>query len=157
MTTAAEIIKQAYLEIKAAAASQPIPPDQYEVGYQRLNYLIDSEPLIPNFTTLTSSSDEITSPSYCNRWIIKALALDLAPQFGQLESYSIVERQMVEAYSVILRSLSRIGPPQLNGNVPMGSGNRTPGSGSRDRFYRETDNGILTETNAQVIVEDATP
>jgi hypothetical protein len=157
MTTAAEIIKQAYLEIKAVAASEPIPPDQYEVAYQRLNYLIDSEPLIPNFTALTSSSDEITSPSYCNRWMIKALALDLAPQFGQLESYGIVERQMTEAYSVILRSLSRIGPPQLNGNVPMGSGNITPGSRYGNRYYRETDNGILTETNAEIIVEDSTP
>lgn len=157
MTTAAEIIKQAYQEIQAVSANHAVPAEIYETGYKRLNFLIYSEPTIPNFTTLTSSSDEITAPDYTLRWMIKALALDLSSQFGMLESYMILEKQKKEAYSVILRSLSRIGPPQLNGNVPFGSGNIRPGGRYTGRYYTETDNGVLTETNAEVIVEDATP
>lgn len=156
MTTAAEIIKQAYLEIQAQAASQTVPPDVYDIGYKRLNSLINSEPTIPNFTNLTSSSDEITCPDYCELWIIKALALQLAPQFGMLESYEVLERQKKRAFGVILRSNSTIGPPQLNANVPYGSGNVRPGNRFGRKFYPETDNGVLTETNAEIIVESGT-
>lgn len=154
--TAAELIRKAFLDIGKNDANQPIQAEDYDDAIEALNELIDSEPTIPGYTVVTSSSDEITCPSYCFRWLRKALALDLAPQYGQLESYMPLEMQKESAYSVILRSLSRIGPPQLNSNVPYGSGNRTPGNRCR-KYYPESDNGILTESNAEIIVEDDTP
>lgn len=156
MTTAQEVMREAYFDIQAHGAGQDIPPDFYNTAVVRLNALITSEPVIPNFTVITSSSDEMTSPDYCNRWIIKALALELSPQYGTLESYTVLEDQKKDAFSVILRSNSRIGPPTLSANIPYGSGNRRPGSRYSGHYYPEEDNGILTETNEEIIVEDDT-
>jgi hypothetical protein len=155
MTTATQLIKLALLDIGKADPNQTIKPEDYELAVETLNDLVLSEPMIPNFTILTSSSDEITSPSYCNRWLRKALALDLSPQYGTLDSYMVLERQKSEAWEVILQSLNRIGAPQLNGNTPYGSGNKMPGSRWRT-YYVETDDGILTEQSTEIIVEDGT-
>ena len=153
--TAEELIRQAFFEIGKKASQQPISGDDYNTAIIRLNALVSSTPTIPNYTVVTSSSDEITCPDYCDRWLTKALALDLAPQYGQLESYAALKMDKEEAWIAISRSLVRIGAPQLNGNVPYGSGNRMPGNWSR-KYYPETDNGILTEQNAQIVVEDDT-
>lgn len=153
--TAEELIRQAFFEIGKTASQQSISGDDYNTAILRLNALVHSTPTIPNYTVIIDASDEITSPSYCDRWLIKALALDLAPQYGQLESYTALKEDKSEAWSAISRSLVRIGAPQLNGNVPYGSGNQMPGSRYK-RYYTETDDGILTEQNAQIIVEDGT-
>ena len=153
MTTAKQIIRNAFYEIKAHDANQTIPGEDTEIAIERLNFLVDSEPNILNFTTITSSSDEITSPAYANRWLIKALALDLAPQFGQLDSYTAIARDKEEAWDVVLFSVNRIEAPELNGNVPLGSGNRRPGNRFK-RYYTESDNGVLTEQNETIVVEE---
>ena len=54
----------------------------------------------------------------------------------------------------MLIQLQSIPAPQLNGNTPYGSGNRRTGRDAK--YYRETDNGVLTEQGVGIAVEDAT-
>lgn len=154
---ASELIRDAYQEIGKVAAEQPISGDETATAIRYLNNIAYSKAhIITNFTVVTDAGDEITSSDAFNLWFVKALARKLAPQFGQLDSYQFLYDDEKEAWQSVLITNSRIPAPQVNGNTPYGSGNRTSG-GYADRFYSETDNGVLTEQNSQVIVEDDTP
>lgn len=154
---ASELIRDAYQEIGKAAAEQSISGDMLDTAIRYLNNLAYSKDyILTGYTTVTDGDTEITTPAYTWLWFIKALAIKLAPQFGQLESYSFLKADESDAWSTVLISLQRIPPPQLNGNVPYGSGNRMSGSRSR-KFYPESDDGLLTETNQDIIAEDDTP
>ena len=153
--TAAELIKQALLEIKGTAAEQAVQGATFETAALRLNILVYSTPEIPNYTVVNSGTDSITAPAYSWRWLIKALALDLAPQFGTLENYLAIESDKKTAWQAISRTIVRLSPPQLMDTVPMGSGNKSPGGNYR-KFYTETDDGLLSESNTNIILEDGT-
>lgn len=155
MTTATQLISLAFYDIKGSDANQNIHPEDFATAIECLNDLVLSEPMIPNFTIITSGSDEITSPSYCNRWLRKALAMDLAPQYGITENLMLLDEQKSQAWSTILQYLNRIDAPQVHGNLPYGSGNKMPGDNWRN-YYPETDDGILSEDGTSIIVEDGT-
>ena len=151
-----ELIRDAYQEIGKIAAEQPIAGDETNTAIRYLNNLIYSKAyLLTDYTVITSGSDPITTPDSFNMWLIKALAIKLSPQFGTLESYMPLKEDEKDAWCSVLIQLSRIEAPQINGNLPYGSGNRTPGNYT-DRFYRESDNGVLTEQNGSIVVEDDT-
>ena len=153
MTTAAELIKDAFLEIGKSDVNQTIRGEDFNTAIRKLNQIVASKPIIPNYTVVSSSSDEITAPEYSHLWLTIKLAQSLAPQYGRLESYSFLEEEAREAYTAILMANSRIKPPTLTGNVPLGSGNRCPGD-SWEVYYTESDDGLLTETNENIVVED---
>lgn len=154
---ASDLIRDAYQEIGRVAAEQPIRGDETATAIRYLNNIAYSKShIITNYTVIASGSDEISSDDSFNMWFIKALAIKLAPQFGQLESYLPLKEDEREAWQSVLIANSRIPAPQLNGNVPYGSGNRNNSGGWSDRFYRESDDGVLTEQNAQIIVEGDT-
>lgn len=154
---ASELIRDAYQEIGKVAAEQSISGDMLDTAIRYLNNLAYSKDyILTGYTTVVDGDTEITTPAYTWLWLVKALAIKLAPQFGQLDSYTLLKSDESEAWSTVLISLQRIPAPQLNGNVPCGSGNRMPGS--RDtQYYRESDDGLLTETNQDIIAEDETP
>ena len=81
--------------------------------------------------------------------------LDLAPQFGTLENYLALETDKKTAWQAISRTIVRLSPPQLMDTVPMGSGNKSPGNNNYYKFYTETDEGLLSENNTNIILEDA--
>ena len=150
---ASELIRDAYQEIGNIAAQQPITGDETATAIRYLNNLMYSKAhIIVDYTVVTSASDEITTPDVFNMWLIKALAVKLSTQFGQLESYMALKEDASEAWQSVLIQLQRIPAPQLNGNVPYGSGNKMPGDRSRT-YYEESDNGVLTEQNATIVVE----
>lgn len=153
---ASELIQDAFLEIGKVAAEQPITGDETATAIRYLNNLAYSKAhILTGYTVITAGSDELTTSDTFNMWFVKALAIKLAPQFGQLESYVPLKEDEKCAWQAVLIQNSRIPAPELNGNVPYGSGNRTSG-GYTDRFYKESDSGVLTEQNAQIIVEDDT-
>lgn len=153
---ASELIRDAFQEIGKVASQQPITGDETATAIRYLNNLVYSKAhIITDYTAVTDGSDEITTSDTFNLWLVKALALKLAPQFGQLESYGFIKEDEKEAWMSVLITNSRIPAPQLNGNVPYGSGNKAPGC-TTNTYYPETDNGVLTEQNAQIIVEDGT-
>jgi len=154
---ASDLIRDAYLEIGKSAAEQPITGDETLTAIRYLNNIAYSKAhIITDYTVIESASDEITSSDSFNLWFIKALAIKLAPQYGQLESYLPLKEDEKDAWQSVLIANSRIPAPQLNSNVPYGSGNRSSSNGYSDRFYKESDDGVLTEQNAQIIVEDDT-
>ena len=151
---ASELIRDAYQEIGKVAAQQSITGDETATAIRYLNNLMYSKAyIIVDYTVVESASDEITTPAVFNMWLIKALAIKLSTQFGQLESYLALKEDETEAWQSVLIQLQRIPAPQLNGNVPLGSGNKMPGNRTSN-YYRESDNGVLTEQNATIIVED---
>jgi len=153
---ASELIRDSYQEIGKIASQQPITGDETATAIRYLNNLMYSKAyIITDYTTVTSGSDEITTPDVFNMWLVKALAVKLSTQFGTLESYMPLKEDESEAWGSVLIQLSRIPAPQLNGNVPYGSGNLTSGNDT-DVFYPESDNGVLTEQNATIVVEDGT-
>lgn len=152
-----ELIRDALQDIGRVAAEQPITGDEGATAIRYLNNLMYSKVHLGlGYTVVTNGSDTITTPAYAWEWMIKALAVRLAAQFGQLESYGAIKQDEKNAYSIVLSSTGRLSPPQLSGNVPYGSGNRDTGDGYSKKFYTETDDGVLTETNQQIIVEDDT-
>ena len=153
---ASELIRDSYQEIGKVASQQPITGDETATAIRYLNNLMYSKAhIIVDYTVVTSASDEITTPDVFNMWMVKALAIKLSTQFGTLESYMPLKEDESEMWNSVLIQLSSIPAPQLNGNVPYGSGNRTPGNRT-DRYYSESDSGVLTEQNGTIIVEDAT-
>ncbi len=154
---ASDLIRDAYQEIGKIATEQPISGNETATAIRYLNNLAYSKAhILTDYTVIASGSDEITCSDAFNMWFIKALAVKLAPQFGQLESYLPLKEDAKEAWQAVLIANSRIPAPEINGNLPYGSGNRNNSGGYTDRFYRESDSGVLTEQNAQVIVEDDT-
>lgn len=150
---ASDLIQDAFLEIGKNAAEQPLIGAETATAIRYLNNLAYSKAhILTDYTVINSGSDELTTSDTFNMWFVKALAIKLAPQFGQLESYMMLKEDEKDAWQAVLIQNSRIPAPQLNGNVPYGSGNKTPGSNT-DKFYPETDSGVLTEQNAQIIVE----
>ena len=150
---ASDLIRDAFQEIGKVASEQPITGDETATAIRYLNNLAYSKAhIITSYTVVSSGSDEITTPDPFNMWFVKSLALKLAPQFGQLESYLALKEDEKEAWQAVLIQNSRIPAPQLNANVPYGSGNKSPGNWT-DRFYPESDNGVLTEQNDTIVVE----
>jgi hypothetical protein len=153
---ASELIRDSYQEIGKVASQQPITGDETATAIRYLNNLMYSKAhIIVDYTVVASASDEITTPDVFNMWMVKALAIKLSTQFGQLESYMALKEDESEAWQSVLIQLSRIPAPQLNGNVPYGSGNKMPGSYTGS-YYTESDNGVLTEQNGTIVVEDDT-
>lgn len=121
-----------------------------------LNRLMSSKShLGMGYTDIVKGSDEITSPSYSWEWMVCALSIRLAPQFGRLDSYSALESDEQEAYSTVLLGAQKITPPQVSSNVPLGSGNKCPGDSRYSDFYTETDDGILSQENQIIVTEDS--
>ena len=152
--TASTLIRDAYRDIGKGAAQQSIKPYMTDAAIVALNDLMASQPYNMGYTEITSGSDQITTPEYTWVWMRKALAIDLAPEFGVLESYPLLERQMQKAWSNIKLRIAQIPAPEVMDTVPMGSGNVEPGD--CHQYYTETDDGVLSEQNAQIIVEDDT-
>ena len=50
------------------------------------------------YTTITAASQEITTPAYSWLWMVKTLAIKLAPQFGQLDSYLVLKADEKDAF-----------------------------------------------------------
>jgi len=153
---ASTLIRNAFVRIGKTGASQSISGEDTETAISRLNNLMRSVSWIGmGHTEVTSATDDITTPEYSWEWMEMKLAIKLSPEYGQLESYVSLKEDIAEAWSPILASLNTIGPPQMHGNLPRGYGNRRMGDRC-GRYYTETDNGVLSETNQAVIVEDDT-
>lgn len=153
---ASDLIRDAYQEIGKGAAEQAISPDMTQTAIRYLNNLMYAKDYMGlGYTEVTAGSDEITTPAYSWLWMVKALAVKLCPQFGIQENYAQLKADEKEAWSTVLISLSRISPPTFAGTVPKGSGNRKRGY-YESPYYSESDNGLLTETNQDIVVEDAT-
>ncbi len=153
---AGKLIEQAFSDIGKKANENPISGQEMQDAIDSLNLMMYSyDRLGLGHTEVTSSSDDLTTPAYSWLWMRKKLAQLLAPEYGRLESYVFLDTQEKDAFAAIRIALGRIGPPTLDGRVPIGSGNQTPGWWD-NRFYNEDDDGLLTQTNQDIIAEDDT-
>jgi hypothetical protein len=153
---ALELFRRSLQKIGRTASEQEITGDMGQTAIRYYNDLLASKSYYAlGHTEIANTSDEITLNEYAIKWATNALALEMADEFGALESYGTISDKAEEGWSTVLIYVSRIGPPQLHGNTPYGSGNKTPGNWTGN-FYPETDDGILTEANAEIVVEDGT-
>ena len=148
---AGELISQTFLLIGKVDAEQPIDGPEYKTAIFKLNNIMFSKAHLGlNYSEVIDSNDDITSPNWSWRWMTAALAKDLAPEFGRLESYAYIDEQERDGYRTVLLATQKIDPPELMSTVPRGSGNTCPGDYS-SRFYSETDGGILSPTGQQLV------
>lgn len=153
---AAELIRDSFQDIGLVAAENPIDGEKTVAAIRYLNRMMAAKlHLGLGYTEIVSAGDSITAPEYAWEWMQKSLAIKMAPRFGQLDSYVHLKEDEQEAFSTVLLATQSIGPPELSGNVPLGSGNhRAHGCGHG--FYQESDDGVLSETGQQIVVEDGT-
>ena len=152
---AEQLFRRSFQLIGKGAAEQTITGDMANTAIYYLNNLMYSKDHMGmGYTEVANGTDNITTPAYTWKWMTVALALEMAPEFGVTENAMMLDQMKKQAWSTVLLSLQRISAPTLAGTVPRGSGNYSPGYDSA--FYSETDSGILTETNQDIIVEDGT-
>lgn len=155
MTTAQQLIRQAYIDIGKADREKNLTAEKFQDAVLTLNQIALSSSFIVDYTIVSSSSDEITAPLYSHMWLRKALAYDLACQHGVSEAIPLIAQQKKEARKIITLSIGRIGMPSLNSNVPLGIANRGFNHCDR-RYYSESTRQILTEQGSEIITEDGT-
>lgn len=152
---AQELFENAYFEIGRLAGEQPLQPNESQAAIRKINALMyEYSHLNLGYTEITSGGDDVTTPSWSWNWLTLRLSIALSAQFGRLESYDVVKAEEKDAYNTVLSSAIRIPPPQLNGNVPYGSGNRNS-VWCQPKYYSESDDGILSEQNQTIVTEDA--
>lgn len=153
---ARELIDQAYFNIGKLASEQPVKPAEDLAAIRKLNNIMYSKAdLGLGYTIVSTAGDDITTPNYSWRWMEYALSVDLHPQFGTQDiDFSLLKSLREEAYSDLLDAIVDIPPPELTGNVPLGSGN-TGFNEYGPEFYTETDDGVLTEQNSIIVTEDS--
>ena len=107
------------------------------------------------YTVVDSVSDTITIPDGAIMGLIKNVALLMAPQFDAIATGLLISQARKS-----LKTMTNLGlnlqPAQFPCTLPVGSGNET-NDFNFEHFYPCPDVTILTETNNNILVEDATP
>lgn len=118
------LIRDALQELGKAAAEQPVEPDAFRTGVRYANQIgAEYAYLDLPWDEISVASDEVSWPGYAHNWLIKTLALRLAPQFAPGEDVSMIMRGQREAYHNMLVNHRKIIPSSYPSILPIGSGN----------------------------------
>jgi P22 tail accessory factor len=121
-----EVVRDALQEIIVQASEQPLRPTESATAIRYLNRLVTSWPFELGYIPVVATSDTLCIPRYAQRCIVLNLAMELAPQFGQMVSQDL-RINASNAYSDLLSRKSKITTARIPAGVPMGSGNRATG------------------------------
>lgn len=138
MAQASELIRDALQEITVQAAEQPLDGDDTQTALRYLNRLIASWPVDLEYTEITSPNEEVTVPGYALRAIVLGLAVELAPQYD-IPITPALSANATSAYLNMLSRAQEIEPASYTDNLPLGSGNRYPGSRFRHYYAEASD------------------
>lgn len=145
-------VRDALQELGVQAAEQPITHDQVQTGIRYINMLMESyDYLNLGFTIVSSASDDITIPPYASMWLIKALAVELSPQFGGTSQLPMIVQGRDRAYDNLLLQSIEVGAANYPSRLPTGSGNQCGTYGRR--FYPEQPEGINKEDGQPILTE----
>jgi hypothetical protein len=156
--TAGDIIGDALTDLVVQDAEASLEASEYQVGIRYLNrmmFRLDAMGINLGYTEVTNLSDPITVALGAMDGIVANLAIALAPQFDAIVTAGINSRAIdgLNAMRKLSRNMQPTSPPCT---LPIGSGNEWDNY-SNDHFYPcLDDNSILTETDRNILLEDAT-
>lgn len=151
---ASDAVRDALQEIGQQAAEQPVKADEMATGIRYANRIASSYTKLGlGYTTITSSSQEITIPPWAEWWFVLMLAKALMPQFPSVDDSTKVtlEQNLKEAWKNLLDNQQETPVTTYPYTLPRGSGNEWVWS---NRFYAEDDNNILQENGDNILLED---
>ena len=150
---AEEAIRDALQEIGQQAAEQPLTPDETATAIRYMNRMMLSIAYLGlGWTTVTSSSDTLTIPTYAQEWLILGLAKRLIPSFPSVDDSTKVDIRdnLNIAWNNLLLGNGAVPEMSYDYRLPVGSGNE---SVHGTRFYPEDENNILQEGGDDILLE----
>lgn len=159
METAAEIIKDAFIELGVIDPSETLAAADEASGIRYMNRVVSSEQssgLSLGYTPISSVSDYVTIPDYAYAWLTKRLAVELSGQYGVAVTTELASLTSV-LYSALRSKVVRIGQPTRPDTLPKGSGNDD--SYYSDQFYADAAKALARlggNTTATVLSGSAT-
>lgn len=118
-----EWVRDAYQELGQLASEQPLTDNMTQTAIRYANRLMSSYDYLGlGYTTIDSTSDDVTIPPYAEEWAVAALAVRLSPQFGNFEGLNDLKMAADTAYRNMQKHITldiEMTPPSY---LPMGSG-----------------------------------
>ena len=146
-----ELVRDALQELGVQAAEQPITADQIQTGIRYTNDLMESyDYLNLGFTVVNDASDTITIPAFARSWLKKALAVELAAQFGDTSQLQVIVAGRDSAFERLLLQSVEVGAACYPSRLPVGAGNYHT---AHDIFFPEKDPTIDQETGEPINTE----
>lgn len=156
-----ELTRDSLQELGVQAAEQPITTDQIQTSIRYINRMMTSlDYLNLGFTTVNDASDDITVPPYADEWMVKALAVKLAPQFGGTSMLPEIKVERDQAYSNLLNQAVEVEPSCYPSRLPVGAGNNQDDTnirfypGQNEVLEKEDGQDILTEEGDDILPQD---
>jgi len=145
MTTAIEIINDAYdlLEIKNSEVD--LTSSEINLGIRKLNRMMTAwaqQSIHLGFTKINNSTDKITSPDWAEEAMVYHLALRLAPSFGIQVTPALIAVAN-DSYKWLIENTITLNETSFPDNLPVGAGNNINTSSN---FYTNNDEDVI-ETN----------
>jgi len=158
MAKAGRVVKAILLDIMALGSEADLPaPEVDDAIFAMNNFMtaLDADGVNLGYTVVDSVTDTITIPDGALMGLVKNVAVIMGPQFG-----AIIPPELFAQARKYLKTMTNLGlnlqPMQFPDTLPIGSGNEYDDF-NLQHFYPGLDDTILTETNNNILVEDATP
>lgn len=156
-----ELVRDALQELGVQAAEQPITPDQIQTGIRYTNRMMTSlDYLNLGYTIVNDASDDITVPPFCDEWMVKALAVKMAPQFGGTSMLPEIKVERDQSYANLLNQAVEVGPSCYPSRLPVGAGNNQDDTnirfypGRNELLEKEDGQDIDTEEGQDILAQD---
>lgn len=147
-------VRDALQEIGQQAAEQPVKADEMATGIRYANRIASSYAKLGlGYTYITSSSQEVTIPTWAEWWFVLMLAKALMPQFPSVDDSTKItlDQNLREAWKNLLDNQQENPVTTYPSTLPIGSGNEYVWN---DRFYPVDENNILQENGDNILLED---
>ena len=142
MTTALELINDAFDTLEIKSAESDLQTSEVDVAIRRLNRMMTAwarKGLKMGYTKITDSSQLITAPDWAEEAMVIHLAVRLAPAF----SIPVTQEMYIlatEAHKDLMRNLIHLPDPDFPSTMPKGSGNSVY---DNSNFFSITDSDLL--------------
>ena len=125
MSTAKEIIEDAFDTLEIKTPEIDLEDSEYESGIRRLNRMMtrwaeDGKNL--GYTKITDVDQKLTTPDWAEECIVAHLAVRLAPAFGVPITPGVAALAS-DAIASLTRNLDKLTGVAYPSNLPLGSGN----------------------------------
>tara|TARA_R110002096_G_scaffold315227_2_gene509442 strand:+ start:4196 stop:4672 length:477 start_codon:yes stop_codon:yes gene_type:complete len=155
--TAADIVLDSLVELVVQASEQDIEAAESKGAIRYMNrfmFMLDAQGISLGYTEVSNLGDIVTIPAGAMMGLVKNLAIMLAPQYDVPVSADLAMAAR-DAMDAMRKLGSEMIPSQMPCTLPVGSGNEWQGNPD-SHFYLCDDEGILTETSRNILLEENT-
>jgi hypothetical protein len=150
MTSAIQIVEDAFAIVLADEGDAPVEPNDLALGVRFLNDLaaeLEGQGVYFNYTPVTNPDDLITSPPTAN----SGLKYALAPRLADIVGLSYTSSDSANsAISSLTNMFLKLDAPRFPSTMPRGSGNRNVDNG-RFTYPSSLAAGSLSSTTSQTV------